>query len=169
MNFNNQLTNVHRKLVRLHKLFSDEDWNNAHMSTQISHDLTFWDVVTPYGNIDQSYSLTHWGRETYIGISKLPIIGSDNGLSPGRRQAIIFTNAGILLIGPLWTNFSGILIKIQTFSFKKKRLKVLSAKWRPFCRGLNVLLGAYGAHLRSVSNEMLQISIHKSRLRHGWH
>ena len=29
------------------------------------------------------------------------IIGSDNGLSPGRRQAIIWTNAGILLIGSL--------------------------------------------------------------------
>ena len=33
--------------------------------------------------------------------SKLTITGSDNGLSPGRRQAIIWTNDGILLIGPL--------------------------------------------------------------------
>ena len=41
---------------------------------------------------------------------KLIIIGSDNGLSPGRRQAIIWTNAGILLIGPLGTNFIEILI-----------------------------------------------------------
>ena len=49
--------------------------------------------------------LTHWGRVTYIRIGKLTIIGSDNGLSPGRRQAIIWTNAGILLIGPLGTNF----------------------------------------------------------------
>ena len=30
----------------------------------------------------------------------LTIIGSDNGLSPGRRQAIIRTNVEILLIGP---------------------------------------------------------------------
>ena len=43
---------------------------------------------------------------------KLSIIGSDNGLSPGRRQAIIWTNAGILLIEPLGTNFSEILIEI---------------------------------------------------------
>ena len=43
---------------------------------------------------------THWGRVTHICVSKLTIIGSDNGLSPGRRQAIIWTNAGILLI---WT------------------------------------------------------------------
>ena len=43
---------------------------------------------------------------THICVNKLAIIGSDNGLSPGRRQAIIWNNAGILLIGPLGTNFS---------------------------------------------------------------
>ena len=52
---------------------------------------------------------------TDICVSKLNIIGSDNGLSPGRRQAIILTNAGTLLFGPLGTNFSEILIEIQTF------------------------------------------------------
>ena len=46
----------------------------------------------------------------HICINKLTIIGSDNGLSPARRQAIIWTSAGILLIGPLETNFSEILI-----------------------------------------------------------
>ena len=76
---------------------------------------------------------------THICVIKLTIIGSDNGLSPGRRQAIIWTNAGILLIGPLGTNFIDILIGIQTFSFKKMHLKMSSAKWRPFCLGLNVL------------------------------
>ena len=40
----------------------------------------------------------------------------------GRRQAIIWTNAGILLIGTLGTNFSKILIEILTFSFKKMYL-----------------------------------------------
>ena len=67
------------------------------------------------------------------------IIGSDNGLSPVRRQAIIWTNAGILLIEPLGTNFSEVLIGIQTFSFKKLYLKTWSAKWRLFCLGLNEL------------------------------
>ena len=83
--------------------------------------------------------LTHWGRVTHIYVSKLIAIGSDNGLSPGRRQAIIWTNAGILLIGTLGTNFSEILIEIRIFSFKKMGLKVSSAKRRPFCLGLNVL------------------------------
>ena len=76
--------------------------------------------------------LTHWGRATHICVGKLTIIGSDNGLSPGRRQAIIWTIAGILLIGPSGTNFSEILIGIQTFSFKKMHLKMSYANWRPF-------------------------------------
>ena len=84
------------------------------------------------------HSLTHWGRVTHKCVCNLTIIGPDNGLSPGRRQAIIWTNDGILLIGPLGTKFSEILIGIQTFSFKKIHLKMLSAKWRPFCLGLNV-------------------------------
>ena len=83
--------------------------------------------------------LTHWGQLTPICVVKQTIIGSDNGLSPERRQAIIWTNAGILLIGPLGTNFSEILIEIQTISLKKILLKMSSAKCWPFCLGLNVL------------------------------
>ena len=86
-----------------------------------------------------SFSLTHWGRVSHLCVSELTIIGSDNGLSPGRRQAIIWTNAVILFIRPLGTNFNEIWIKILTFSFTKMRLKVSSAKWRPICLGLNVL------------------------------
>ena len=54
---------------------------------------------------------------THICIGNLTNFGSDNGLWPGRRQAVIWTNAGILLIGPLETNFNEILIEIQTFFF----------------------------------------------------
>ena len=85
--------------------------------------------------------LTHWGRVTHICVSKLTIIGSDNGLSPGRRQAIIWTNAGILLIGALGTNVSEILFNICTFSFNKMLLKMSSGKRQPSCPCLNVLMG----------------------------
>ena len=85
-----------------------------------------------------SSQLTHWGRATHLCVGKLTIIGADNGLSPGRRQAIIWTN-GIFLIGPLRTNVSEILIEIYIFSFKKMHLKLSSVKRRPFCLGLNVL------------------------------
>ena len=46
-------------------------------------------------------------------VSDLLIIGSDNGLSSSGRQAIIWTNAEMLLIGPLATNFFEILIEIN--------------------------------------------------------
>ena len=70
----------------------------------------------------------------HICISKVTTIGSDNGLSPGRGQAVIWTNAGILLIGPLGTTFSEILIEFHTFSFRKMHLNM----WWPFCPGMNV-------------------------------
>ena len=81
-------------------------------------------------------ALTHWGRVAHICVDNQTIIVSDNGLSPGRRQAIVWTNVAILLIEPLGTNFSEILI---TFSVKKMHLKMLSGNWRPFCLGLNEL------------------------------
>ena len=84
-------------------------------------------------------TLAHWGRVTYICVSKLTIIGSDNGLSPDRRKAIIWTNVGILLNEPLRTNFSEILFEIYTFSCNEMYLKMSSGKWRPFCLDLNVL------------------------------
>ena len=57
-------------------------------------------------------------------VSEIIIIGSVNVLSPGRRQAIIWTNADMLLIGPLGTIFSEILLEIHTFSFNKMHLKM---------------------------------------------
>ena len=114
--------------------------------------------------------LAHWGRVTHICVGETTMIGSNNGLWPGRRQAIIWTNAGILLIGPLGTNFIEILIGIQTFSFNKMHLKMSSAKWRPFCLGLNVLNHAskrvpaspassasHGTNYRSLSFMMKRI------------
>ena len=83
-------------------------------------------------------TLFNIGRVTHICVGKLTIFGSDNGLSLERRQAIIWTNAGILLIGPLGTNFSELLIEIQTFSLKKIRLKMSSAKCCSFHLGINI-------------------------------
>ena len=89
---------------------------------------------------DHAYiCLTNWGWVTHIRISKVTIIGSDNGLLPSRRQAIFWTNGGILLMRNLGTDFSEILSEIYTFSFKKIHLKMSSGKWHPFCLGLNVL------------------------------
>ena len=67
------------------------------------------------------------------------VLGYDNGLSPGQCQAIISTNNEILFIWSLGKNFSAIVIELQPFSIKKMHIKMSSAKWRPFCLGLNVL------------------------------
>ena len=75
------------------------------------------------------------------------LIGSDNGLSPGRRQAIIWTDTGILLLRTLGTYFNEILSEIQTFSVNEINLKMSSAKWRQFCLGINVFSLVFGAYL----------------------
>ena len=85
------------------------------------------------------YALLNWAT-----------IGSDNGLSPVRRQAIIWTNSGILLIRPLGTNFSEILIGIQSFSSKKLHLKTSSAKRRLFCLGINELTNSIQSPFRKA-------------------
>ena len=88
--------------------------------------------------VKNSFTLTHWGRVTHICVSKLTIIDSDNGLSPGQRQAVVRTNVGILLILTWRTHFSEISSEIQTFSFKQMHSKMSSANCQPFCLGLNV-------------------------------
>ena len=76
--------------------------------------------------------------DSFICISQLNIIGSDNGLLPGQHQTMILTSTGILLFWPLATNFSKLLFKIHRFSFKKMLLKMSSVKCHSFCHGLNV-------------------------------
>ena len=112
--------------------------------------------ISYIGQLPVFTSLSHWGRVTHICVSKIFIIGSDKGLSPGRRRAIIWTNAGVLLIGTLGTNFSDILIETHIFSFMKMRLKMSSGIRRPFCLGLNVLRPwSNRRHNKTVLNNVL--------------
>ena len=82
-----------------------------------------WPFVITFPKCQKCGALTHWGRVTHICISKLTIIHSDNGLLPERRQNLIWTNAKILLIGHLGTNFSENLIGIKHFHSRKCTLK----------------------------------------------
>ena len=56
-------------------------WNNIVMKEISIFSYIPLDVVL--------IGLTHWGRATHICVGNVTIIGSDNDLSPGRRQAII--------------------------------------------------------------------------------
>ena len=98
---------------------------------------------------------------THVCVGKLVIIGSDNGLSPDRRQTIIWTNAELLSIGPLRTYFSENLIKMQQFSLGKIHLKMSSAKWRPSCLGLNVLTMFYRCDILHESKHHCYHSVYK--------
>ena len=143
-----------------------KQWCPLYVYIYSHHANTFWyqkisfqilcDV--PKSRLSAARLLTHWGRVTHICVRKIIIIGSDNGLSPDRRQAIIWTNAKILVIGPRGTNFSDILIGIQAFSFKKMHLKMSSAKWRPVCLDLNILTW-FDLYLRvSASHKLIKNS-----------
>ena len=92
---------------------------------------------------------------THICISKLTIIGSNNGLPSGRRQAIIWTSDGILLIGPIGTNFGEILIEIYIFSFKEMQLKMPSENGGHLASAHCVHVGCWylGAHLAPGYNQ----------------
>ena len=71
-------------------------------------------------------------------VSKL-IFGSDNGMSPGRWQAIIWANAGILSNRTSGANFDEILSEMYAFSFTNMHLKMYSAKMAAIYLNLNVL------------------------------
>ena len=78
---------------------------------------------------------------THICVSKLIIVGSENGLLPERHQAIICTNAEILLIGPVETTFIEILNeKRNSYMFIQENV-FENVVWKvaPFCVGLNDL------------------------------
>ena len=113
------------------KVMAGQHWLSGEEHLRSHYLYQWWLSLLRHLCVTQLWCLTHWGRVTHICVSKLTIIG--------RRQAIIWTNDGILLIGSLGTNFSEILVEIITFSFKKMHLKISSVKWRPFCLGLNVL------------------------------
>ena len=136
---NFQITEIifqHHQIISWYKkmLTIDQEINSWYQAI-LGYHFSFFDIRKYFPTV----GLTHWGRVTHVCVGNLTIIGSDNGLSPGRRQAISWTNAEILLIWPLGTTFSEIQIGIQAFSYKKMHLKMSSVKWRPFCLGLNVL------------------------------
>ena len=94
-----------------------DPWQQQHTT---KHEPCAWSVVLMFlesilFHRKWNSTLTHWGRVMHIWVSTLIIIGSDNGLSPGRCQAIIWTNAGILLIKTLGRNFNDILIETHIF------------------------------------------------------
>ena len=88
---------------RLQEIYMTQKQINETWKTHINlaHNHVTLKVNPSFPVFPHTDPLTHWGWAMHICVSDLTSIGSDNGLSPGRRQAIIRTNAGILLIRPL--------------------------------------------------------------------
>ena len=123
--FDNLLGLFHPYLYQFHSFYIM--WIFEMRCYYINHSLSF---------LSENYFI-HLGHMTHISISKLTIIGSDNGLLPGWHQAIIWTNARILLIGHLGTNLREIVIEVCIFSFKNafenvvRKMGAISS--RPLC------------------------------------
>ena len=114
------ITRNHRDLLNVNWYVSLCVWVICSIScTDLN--IVEWSLILVLLATQFNLTLTHWGRVTYICVRKMINIVSDNGLSPSLRQAEIWTNAGILLIGHLRINFSEIFIEIETFSFRKKK------------------------------------------------
>ena len=101
-------------------------------------DMAYFLRYNFYGHLLSSPLLTDWGRVTHICVGKTTIIGSDNGLAPTRRQAIIWTNAGILLIGTLgkklqWNFTRMSFILIQENAYENVVWKMAAILSRPRC------------------------------------
>ena len=98
----------------------------------------FAHILSRINEFNMPVALSHLSIVPHIVVSELFSIGSVNGLSPIWHQTIIQTKAGLLSIRPLGTNFGEIWTKIQNFSSRKMQMKILSAKWWPFCPGLGI-------------------------------
>ena len=136
----------------------------GHFSRIVSLILLHWCLAHPHLPISVNSE-----RVTHICTSKLSIIGSDNCLSAGRQQTIIWTNAGTLLIRQLGTNSNAILIKIHTL--EKSSVEMTTISSRPqFVRGTWLELSCYSCIQYQLKRHVPLLKTLELRLNHSqWH
>ena len=80
----------------------------------------YWCIANASLSTNYTYvALTYWDRVTHICVVNQPSLFGIMACQKGRRQAIVWSSAVILLIGPLETIFREILFEVFKFSFKK--------------------------------------------------
>ena len=87
----------------------------------------------------KTHSLAEAGWSVYVTVI-LATFGLDHGFAPDRAHAVVRSNAGLLLIGPLEINSGEIIIKIRQFHTSNV-IEKASVKWQSFYLGLRVLNG----------------------------
>ena len=130
------LTKIHNTMGHHWDTMSQADTNFRcdNILNSLNWVVIFINYTLKKGRNECILNKTVWKFNT-VNVSELGSIGSGNGLSPVRRQAITWTNVELLLIRPLGTHLSEIRIKIQYFLFMKMHLQMSSAKWPPLCLG----------------------------------
>ena len=119
--------------------------------------IRFKTRVSSIRRSSQIKSLTHWSRVTHMCVNEITTIGSDNGSSPGRHQAIIWTKARILLIGHL-----GKKLKWNQnlwISIEKMHFTMSSAKRRPFCLGRDEFKLPWNTSYNDYRNKTLYLPL----------
>ena len=101
------------------------------LQLRINHQWNIIYQITLMLRVFKNHEVIEVQQRIYASL-KQDIIGSDDVLSPARRQAIIDTSTELFQIPLSGTKYSEISIKIQSFSVKKLDLKMSSAKWWPF-------------------------------------
>ena len=120
-------------VLLIRNYLNDEMASGLNSKNIFLSNIAFYFVKSIYFSLE----LTHWDRVTHICVSKITIIGSYNGLSPGRHQAIIWTSVGILLIGPSKTKLHPNLYIFIQENGVWKMVAILS---RPQCVNCNLAL-----------------------------
>ena len=115
------------------------------MKGQWQMNVILWFLDISLSGITWSHLITHWGRVTHICVGNLTSIGSYNGLSPGRRQAIIWTNAGIFVNWTLgnklrWNFNQNSNIFFQENPFENVVWNIAAILSRPQCDNLSTIL-----------------------------
>ena len=135
-----------RSSDRLHQVNAAAKSSNSFRATRCSY---------------TAHVLTHWGRVTYICVSKLTIIGSDNGLSSGRRQAIFWTSNIVnwtLTIKLQWNLNRNFYIFIHENAFENAVWKMAATSSRP--RYVNAFFSPWYSTRYDTQNKELDIWCH---------
>ena len=98
-----------------------------------------WKIYNVPSHISNCWNFEFTLSKGYIQHAHFVFLHAKPWIPGGENSIFTVVTDEIYLTGPLGTNFSEILIEIDTFSFKKMHLKMSSGRWRPFCLGLNVL------------------------------
>ena len=118
----------------------------------------WWNCVMTFSmgnNLDNNKPLTHWGRATHICVSKLATIGSDYGLSPWRRQAIIRTKCSNIVNWTLGNKFQWNLNRNSSIFIQQNGFENVVWKMAAICLGLNVLILGVPADKRRNDNAII--------------